>query len=295
MKPKHISWYSQEHTERCHQTLVALMHGLGPWKQSIMLIGGLAPAYLIPEGDHAGTTDVDLLLHLDIFARTDAYSTLEKNLKRMGFERDVEENRPLHWRWKKKYSERATVIVELLCEDQTSKPGQSIKLFESSQLKALSFPGLNLAWDDAVEVEISADLPEVGVTIELVRVVGIGALVALKALAYGDRGEQKDAYDLVYCLDKIGPDEAAEHFKMLLSKTMAHEHCLAALKVLKKDFTTDQISEGFRKNGPVAYAAFLTDPSGGDSNANVRRQRTASALVEAFLKALNLPEALHSG
>jgi hypothetical protein len=32
MKPKHVSWYNFQHVTYCEQTLVTLLHRLGPWK-----------------------------------------------------------------------------------------------------------------------------------------------------------------------------------------------------------------------------------------------------------------------
>lgn len=46
MKPKHVSWYNFQHVTYCEQTLVTLLHRLGPWKEAVFLVGGLAPRYL---------------------------------------------------------------------------------------------------------------------------------------------------------------------------------------------------------------------------------------------------------
>lgn len=93
MKPKHQGGYNQIHTQYCERTLVTLLRGLGPWKTSVYLIGGLVPRYLLAEtagegtAAHIGTTDVDIVLNLEVMADIEAYSRLEENLKRMGFER----------------------------------------------------------------------------------------------------------------------------------------------------------------------------------------------------------------
>ena len=78
--------------------------GLGPWKDSVYLVGGLTPRYLVPARPpvvpaHAGTLDVDIVIDLQILADTEAYHTLEENLKRMGFERAENEQAKLSWRW----------------------------------------------------------------------------------------------------------------------------------------------------------------------------------------------------
>ena len=72
---------------------------------SFYLIGGLTPRYLVPARPpavpaHAGTMDVDIVIDLQILADTQAYQTLEENLKKLGFERAVnEKQQKLSWRW----------------------------------------------------------------------------------------------------------------------------------------------------------------------------------------------------
>ena len=71
----------------CERVLVTLLRGLGPWKDSVFLIGGLAPRYLVRDRPpvvpaHAGTLDVDIVVDLQILADTQAYHSLEENSRR---------------------------------------------------------------------------------------------------------------------------------------------------------------------------------------------------------------------
>lgn len=66
-KPPTLDGYSDQHTLDCERVLVTLLRGLGPWKDSVYLIGGLAPRYLVPARPpavptHAGTMDVDIVI-----------------------------------------------------------------------------------------------------------------------------------------------------------------------------------------------------------------------------------------
>jgi hypothetical protein len=70
----------------------------------------------------------------------------------------------------------------------------------------------------------------------------------------------------------------------LLAETEAYRMLDEVLAVLAKDFASDALTEGYRKNGPVSYARFLTDPGAPDRN--VRHPRDASSVVEAFLEAV---------
>jgi len=46
-KPKVIDLYEASVTDDCERMLVTLLSGMGPWKESVCLVGGLAPRYLV--------------------------------------------------------------------------------------------------------------------------------------------------------------------------------------------------------------------------------------------------------
>lgn len=65
---------------------------------------------------------------------------------------------------------------------------------------ALVTPGLQLAFDETVHVEIDVITLQGEQAKRTLPVCGPGAYIVLKALAFGDRGEPKDAYDLIYVI-----------------------------------------------------------------------------------------------
>lgn len=46
-KPTTLDGYRDQYTQDCERVLVTLLRGLGPWKESIYLVGGLTPRYLV--------------------------------------------------------------------------------------------------------------------------------------------------------------------------------------------------------------------------------------------------------
>ena len=100
-KPTAIQGYTQSVTEACERVLVTLMRRMGPWRDSVFLIGGLTPRYLIKDRPpavpaHAGTGDVDVVVDMKLLADTEAYRTFEDNIRNIGFERSepVTSHRP---------------------------------------------------------------------------------------------------------------------------------------------------------------------------------------------------------
>lgn len=61
--------------------------------------------------------DVDIVIDLQILTDTDAYHTIEDNLKKMGFERAENEKRQkLSWRWQTRTEHGALTVLELVAD-----------------------------------------------------------------------------------------------------------------------------------------------------------------------------------
>lgn len=279
MSKRHHSDYDDFTTSRCERALVTLLGDIGPWSRRVYLVGGLAPRYIIgslPEGasPHVGTTDVDLVIALTLSDENpEAYRTLENNLRKASFRDETS------FRWTRNV-DGINVIVEFLCETDKVEPGKIFKPKQGagSGLGAFNVPGAQLVARDFIEVEIEADrLDDGGRSKVIVRVAGILSYTVLKALVFQDRHENKDAYDLVYCLLNFGrgPGDAGLHAKQ--SPIGSDAQVLAALQLLAERF------ESADHDGPYAYSAFLDD---GDPDAAARRRQEAVAVVREFLAAL---------
>ena len=292
-KPATLEGYTDQYTVDCERVLVTLLRGLGPWKESVVLVGGLTPRYLVTARPptvppHAGTLDVDIVIDLQILADTEAYSTLEDNLRRMGFERSTNHRgKTLSWRWQT-YTERgALMMVELLADAPEFAGGRVRPLPTEGTISALNVPHSSIVFDLHEVKEIQAEMLDgAGTTVEQVKHANLVSFTCLKALAFDQRFERKDAYDLVYCLEHAPKDldSAAEMFRNTLQGghgTVIRE----ALTILRNRFAGDRNVEGYRKDGPVAVARFeLGDDDEADQReARMLRQRRASNVVEQLL------------
>ncbi len=290
-KPATLAAHSPQITADCERVLVTLVRGLGPWKKSIYLVGGLTPRYLVKAKPpavpaHAGTMDVDVVVELQVLADTDAYSTLEENLKKLGFERgENNKGNKVSWRWQKKADAGETIVLEFLADDPEKSGGKVGPLPSEGNVSALNIPHSSMVFTHYATVDIKAELLDGGgVTTETVRHADIVSYTCLKALAFDDRQERKDAHDLVYCLEhgEGGPESAGAALKSALAGKHG-DIVKQAVAILEKRFTDEEGTEGYRKDGPVAVAAFeIDDPEAKDDR--VLRQRDVAGIIVRVLK-----------
>jgi hypothetical protein len=295
-KPSSFDGYDKIVTENCERVLVTLLRGLGPWKDSVYLIGGLTPRYLVPDRPpdvppHAGTGDVDIVVKLQMLTETEAYHTLEENFKKMGFERAENDNgQKLSWRWQIRSDSGATMILELLADDPEILGGRVQALPTDGNISALNIPHSSMVFDHHESKEVTAELlGENGVATETIKYADLVSFTCLKALAFDQRNERKDAHDLVYCIEHAtgGLVEVVEVFRM--AREEKHSAVIdESLSILKNRFADDDETEGYRKDGPVSVAKFELG-EGNDQQlreSRALRQRSVSNLIDQLLKEL---------
>lgn len=288
-KPQDHSGYEPQQTEACERLLVTLLRNIGPWKDTVTLIGGLVPSLLFASDGHVGTTDVDLVLDLEKIADTEAYRTIEQNLKKLGLERGRnEDDDAQHFRWTREKEGEEPVSIEFLCPTPTGgQPGRIVPLKESGQkrLSAVGIAAAHLVFDDYIEKTLVAELlngrGKASVTL---RVAGIVSYIVLKTLAYEDRMEPKDAYDLLFVLlnHEGGPEGVGELFAAKMAANPSEPLYQRTLDILRSRFLNDDQLNGAEKDGPTSYGLFVA-PDDPEEQA-LARQNAVSA-ISLFMEA----------
>ncbi|HRH40879.1 MAG TPA: hypothetical protein PKY82_04490 [Pyrinomonadaceae bacterium] len=241
-KPKTINGYESEQVELVLMTCRYVSTILGDFMDEIVVVGGLVPSLIIEQSDlpegvepHAGTMDLDIGLSLAVYD-DQLYQKITERLRGAGFSPDTnEKGNPTNQRWQITNA-AGKVTIDFLIPAKEEDIGK-LKRFKNLEkdFAALPADGLMLAFADYVEVVLNGPTIK-GEMVEnrKIRVCGPGAFVVLKAIAFANRGENKDAYDLFYTIRNYGasPDEVAERFVSLGE----NEYCSRALAILKENF-----------------------------------------------------------
>lgn len=255
-KPSFASEYRKEQAGLVRQTCLYVATKLGDLLDELVVVGGLVPSLLIPEESlpegedaHVGTMDLDLGLSLALL-NTHRYDELTARLRRAGFDPDVNEaGNPTFQRWKIEPSRGLKVTVDFVISPSLDEDeGGKIRHIEND-FAAVITPGLHLAFTDRQRLSLRGTTILGEKASREIWVCSPGAFVILKALAFGTRGENKDAYDLYYVIRNYGSggDDVLKHLNPILHEQETQK----ALQLLRRDFSDP---DGL---GPRRVAEFL--------------------------------------
>lgn len=243
-KPRHRDGYTREETAQVEAACLSVAITLGPLIDELCIVGGLVPTLVIDRqlaadgrgvARHPGTLDLDVGLALGLLDQR-RYAEISQRLRREQFRADTNAggNETLQ-RWR--YDRLGVTVDFLLPPIPGARRGGRVHALESD-FGVLIAPGLELAFEERVPTVLDGRALSGERATRTVSVCGPGAFTVLKALAFGDRGEPKDAFDLVYTLRgwRGGPAAIAER---LVAHATRHAAVVGeALDVLARDFAT---------------------------------------------------------
>lgn len=191
------------------RALVDVVYHYGS-RPEFVLLGGLMPELLCTKSvfSHAGTTDVDVQVDLELACGTVNVRRLERALQSAGFEPDTRNV----WRWTT-VGERATTVVkfELLADQDGVAAGTTLTFTSCEFLGAVNLRGTGFASRDVVVHQLEARVGGITRRVEI-NVTGLAGFLLAKAAAARSRRKEKDWYDIAFVLlhnDVGGPEEAA--------------------------------------------------------------------------------------
>lgn len=241
----------------------------------LAIVGGAVPALLAPEPPpgidaHVGTGDLDfhLSLHLLDGDTADYYNAIIAGLRSLQLRPATDGSREINWRWVGPYR-GVHLRVELLCPSRTVSgrpeppalctPAEA-NIGPRGEISALAIGFGHLVPLDTVLIRRRVESSSGSLTFEF-PVAGLTPWLCLKSDAIMRRDKPKDAYDVVWLIDALGPEQAAE---LLAASTLFAgefaDEVQAQLGVLIRDQFGDTTSIG-----PRQYASFLeADPGGAE-------------------------------
>nr|WP_312375446.1 hypothetical protein [Delftia acidovorans] len=211
--------YSKDVTIACEIALGLLFEAFGSFKESLRLIGGLVLRYLAPaEPAHVGTTDVDIVLDVQVLLAGDDYSSLREQLKKAGFQRLVKDGKASSWQWRLVVHGIPVVVEFLVNSDNPNEKG--LVPLDGEEISACRIPHAGMVKDWFMTHTLRFERPDgAGISTEAIRHADAAAFVALKALAMKYRHEPKDVADLVHVLRNYegAPASIAEQYAARLT------------------------------------------------------------------------------
>lgn len=217
--------------------------------------------------------------------------TFEDNFRKLGFERARnDKGQKLSWRWPTRTEHGALMVLELLADAPHIAGGRVQPLPTDGTISALNVPHCSIVFDLYQVTEIRAELlGDAGIATEAVKHANIVSFTCLKAFAFDQRFERKDAHDLTYCIEHA--PEGLEAVAAVFREALAGKHgpvVRESLSILRRRFAGEDAVEGFRKDGPVAVARFEKGEGGEPElrEARLLRQREVSDVVERLFALL---------
>lgn len=251
-KPSTRDGYDLAHSAQVRATCLDIATKLGDLLDEVVVVGGLVPYLLVDQDDlppgsdaHAGTMDLDMGLSLAIL-NEQRYRDLGGRLRGAGFEAVVTEAGNLKLQTWIAPGPHSVTVDFLVPSTENAAAGGTVHHFEAD-FAAIVTPGLDLAFKDRRLKELSGRVSSGAMVTRSVPVCGPGAFTVLKALAFGNRTEPKDAYDLFYVWRAVGVGEVARCLAALKPSYFVDD----ALSVIGRDFWDH---EG---PGPVEAARFI--------------------------------------
>jgi hypothetical protein len=232
---------------------VRVVHHYGRTPEFVVL-GGLVPELLCDKSGkmHAGTTDIDVQVDLEIAAGATNAVRLEQALRNAEFESTDGRT----WRWQTRADEsKAIVKFELLTDLEDQPASATVNFAECDALGAVNLRGTRFASRDFNRYPLSSKVGGVFYNVE-VNVTGVAGFLLAKSAAAYSRRKAKDWYDIAFVLlhgNDGGPRNAAERTRIIFSTDLVGE-TKTALDELLSNFTHEN------DQGPSAYASqFLID------------------------------------
>lgn len=272
-------------TNASKSVLLELMTILKSYRDSLVLIGGWVPYFLLEthkskgiDFTHIGSIDIDLVIDPKVIDE-EKYETITKML----LSRDYKPSKEILYQFERTIKSEIdgkeyTVGIDFLTPQPPKGKGSSRRHRQvQPDLKARNLPGADIALQLNQKIPLVGILPGNGETKVEFKMADLTSFLTLKGIAFGRRYKEKDAYDIYSLCDyyREGPVSVAEEVRSKKD-----------VKAVKKALNT--VRQRFRDinaEGPSWVANFLAIAD--DKEKEDVKQRSFT-VVNEMLKNLGL-------
>jgi hypothetical protein len=179
--------------------LVEFMTILGEYRESIVLIGGWVPYFLIErkKHEHVGSLDIDAAFNFNTIS-SETYNTILELLKNRGYR---EGNQPFifHRIIKVETGIEVTVEIDLLAGEYggTSKSHRTQKI---QDVRARKARGCDLVFEHNFLSTVTAKMPDQATNRLTIKIADVVPFLVMKGMALWDRYKEKDVYDIYFTI-----------------------------------------------------------------------------------------------
>ena len=191
--------YPKNEVEACLSVLVEFMTILGEYRESIVLIGGWVPYFLIErkKHEHVGSLDIDAAFNFNTIS-SETYNTILELLKNRGYR---EGNQPFifHRIIKVETGIEVTVEIDLLAGEYggTSKSHRTQKI---QDVRARKARGCDLVFEHNFLSTVTAKMPDQATNRLTIKIADVVPFLVMKGMALWDRYKEKDVYDIYFTI-----------------------------------------------------------------------------------------------
>jgi hypothetical protein len=280
-----IADYDTGKTTASRSALLELITALRTYKDSLVLIGGWVPYFLLeefgknPEFKHVGSIDIDLAVDhekvdleeyaeiIDIISGRDYQNRIARDGRSIPFSFKKDIISPID---DKKYP----IQVDFLAAAGPLSPKKHRHRKVQSGLFARIAKGCELAFNHNMLKKIKGTLPGNGETELEMRMLDIPGSIGMKGIVLGERYKEKDAYDIYSVVSRChdGPISVARILKPFIEEGSMR----AGINVIRNKF------RDIRAEGPSWVATFMS----GDPTEQDRIKAEVFVKMSAFIKAL---------
>ena len=166
----------------------------------------------------------------------EGYREISQRLAGAGFHPDSSSSgNPTPQRWVVTSDQDDVCVEFLIAPPNDEQTGGKIFHLED-RFAAIVTPGLELAFSDREQIRLHGKTLQGDLIERHLWVCGPGAFVVLKALAYNNRGEPKDAYDIFYLLQNY--ERGVSAIAGRIRPHLANKQVRNALQILERDFAS---------------------------------------------------------